>query len=629
MEGLLEKTIVFCGAECSSNEEMNVVLGICEEAERRGWHVFVFNAQNNYSDKTKLIIDTKIFDLINYDNISGVLIGQNIMVHGGFADDIIAKCKSKKIPVLSVGVEVPGCNSIVFNNSECIGQMIDHLIEEHDARTFKVVGGFKGNSFSEQRIKAIKISVENHGLEFDSDGIIYGDFWEVPTKKGVREFLESGRPLPDAFVCCNDVMAIATCEVLDDFGFNVPKDTLVTGYDGIDFERFHKPRLSTIKCDTKKMGHEAVRIIIDLFDGMEVPELVVMNPTIIFSQSCGCNLKNIASTKNSLFEAMEMSAKVRTINANMFHLAALTSSCEKMTEIKKFLPNNGFYERNCWIMINEGFLDIKNPVEYKEENPFDDVIECFFVSRDDKIVEHIPIKRHEYIPDIEEVFASGITNFVVMTLYFGSEYSGYVFFPFEKEDATMDLISKERFARGFAQAIAIVKSREKLQYMNFNDLLTGIFNRRGFYHEFEVNMKNFAGGNMNLVLHSIDMDNLKYINDTFGHSEGDFSIKTLSKAIVYAGGPGIIAARFGGDEFVAAIFTNKNPNEVMEEFRSRLHKYLDDVNYSSGKPYQVGCSCGSHITNIPEGLKVDQVIARADELMYSEKSTKKRSRSRS
>ena len=64
------------------------------------------------------------------------------------------------------------------------------------------------------------------------------------------------------------------------------------------------------------------------------------------------------------------------------------------------------------------------------------------------------------------------------------------------------------------------------------------------------------------------------------------------------------------------------------ELKKNLLEYLYNANNNSGKPYKIGCSIGSHSTDFPPSKDVDQIIAIADELMYSEKSKKKRSTAR-
>lgn len=119
------------------------------------------------------------------------------------------------------------------------------------------------------------------------------------------------------------------------------------------------------------------------------------------------------------------------------------------------------------------------------------------------------------------------------------------------------------------------------------------------------------------------MDRLKYVNDNFGHTEGDCAIKTVAASLLYNGGD-IACSRFGGDEFaVIAAGSNFEP----EEYIARVRGYLDEYNRKSGKPYPVGISVGweSSLTGTP--ADIDEMIRTADSRMYEDKRKRKAVRS--
>ncbi len=95
----------------------------------------------------------------------------------------------------------------------------------------------------------------------------------------------------------------------------------------------------------------------------------------------------------------------------------------------------------------------------------------------------------------------------------------------------------------------VVREREQLEYERDYDLLTGLMNRRGFYHQVDI-LLDTMGDTEHGVLMMLDMDHLKYINDTFGHAGGDFALRKAAELLMkYAADSGI-AARLSGDEFV-------------------------------------------------------------------------------
>ena len=70
---------------------------------------------------------------------------------------------------------------------------------------------------------------------------------------------------------------------------------------------------------------------------------------------------------------------------------------------------------------------------------------------------------------------------------------------------------------------------------------------------------------------------------------------------------------------------NAEKDAIIKKYKEKFQKYLDDVNAASGKPYKVRASIGAQSALITEDLSIENIIAKADKLMYSEKSSKKRS----
>ena len=122
----------------------------------------------------------------------------------------------------------------------------------------------------------------------------------------------------------------------------------------------------------------------------------------------------------------------------------------------------------------------------------------------------------------------------------------------------------------------------------------------------------------------IDMDGLKFINDNYGHDEGDFAIQRLAGVIKECCHPDNICARFGGDEFV--LFDSDASNSSAESLERRFNAKLERINQIINKPYIISASLGSNITTVGEEDTLYKIIKQADELMYKVKKKKRNSR---
>jgi diguanylate cyclase (GGDEF)-like protein len=113
-----------------------------------------------------------------------------------------------------------------------------------------------------------------------------------------------------------------------------------------------------------------------------------------------------------------------------------------------------------------------------------------------------------------------------------------------------------------------------------------------------------------------DVDGLKAINDYYGHSEGDFSLRTVADIFMSCVRKSDWVIRYGGDEFVI-IFRDCSV-KMAQAVIDRMHEKLEEANHTLGKPYRLSFSIGC--TVIEKGFEsVDELMAIVDRLMYDKK----------
>jgi diguanylate cyclase (GGDEF)-like protein len=153
--------------------------------------------------------------------------------------------------------------------------------------------------------------------------------------------------------------------------------------------------------------------------------------------------------------------------------------------------------------------------------------------------------------------------------------------------------------------------------MYIRDSMTNLFNRRGFYIRIPYLFERAIEQDLELMIISTDMDGLKFINDTYGHSEGDYAIKAMAKALHDCCGEHDYPARFGGDEFIV-LGLNIAPDYV-SDFIARFNWNINTVNAESGKPFKLAASIGTFTVKPSPDDRVDDFIKKADDLMYINK----------
>ncbi len=188
---------------------------------------------------------------------------------------------------------------------------------------------------------------------------------------------------------------------------------------------------------------------------------------------------------------------------------------------------------------------------------------------------------------------------------------------------TMRLIkSKDEVSAKLEESLEQLKEMNAfLDEVSKSDELTQIYNRRGFLVTTRKVMKDPQNLNKSAVIIYADMNNLKLINDKFGHEEGDYALKSIAQILKDALGENEIIGRFGGDEFAAFLFVeNKNYEQILRERISDATVRLNDGN---DKPYYVSMSVGMSSFINDEEAALDDAMVRADVDLYLQKKHKR------
>jgi diguanylate cyclase (GGDEF)-like protein len=163
----------------------------------------------------------------------------------------------------------------------------------------------------------------------------------------------------------------------------------------------------------------------------------------------------------------------------------------------------------------------------------------------------------------------------------------------------------------------------ELRYLALTDDLTCLYNRRGFFAAATQQLKLAQRNAQSLLLLFCDVDNLKKINDTYGHSEGDLALVRTADALEKAFRGSDIIARLGGDEFV--VLAQVLSDQSQEVLMRRLQKNLKQAN-SGGARYELSLSVGVAPFDPKRAITLGELLAQADKAMYEKKRSAEKSR---
>jgi len=161
---------------------------------------------------------------------------------------------------------------------------------------------------------------------------------------------------------------------------------------------------------------------------------------------------------------------------------------------------------------------------------------------------------------------------------------------------------------------------EKLHSLSLTDELTGLYNRRGFFTLAEQVLKLSNRQKKGIFLLYADVDNLKEINDTFGHKEGDLALIEIADILKKSYRDSDVAARIGGDEFVVIPIGTIGDN--IKIITSRLQKAIEIHNSKGNRKYKLSVSIGQTYYDPKHPCSIDELLVQGDKSMYEKKKSK-------
>ncbi|MEZ0536858.1 GGDEF domain-containing protein [Caldicellulosiruptoraceae bacterium PP1] len=186
----------------------------------------------------------------------------------------------------------------------------------------------------------------------------------------------------------------------------------------------------------------------------------------------------------------------------------------------------------------------------------------------------------------------------------------------KKLKLSKDIIENITIFKNFSKALIMQIERiEKIKNLSSVDPLTGLYNRRYFLKELVQESLNYERTALKFCIAYFDMDNLKPLNDIYGHAIGDKAIKIIANVLKRSIRKVDIPARFGGDEF-AILFKSCS----YEGIKNRIEKIIDEIEEISSRelPEKIYVSCGIAIYP-DDSNNLDELMKIADNRMYEEK----------
>ncbi len=592
------------------------------------FRLFVYNCSPRHDEYIKETDpQTSVYEMFDASFTDAVIVDSEHIVNTVVCKKIIDRALDMKLPVISLGECFDGCINISYEHNRGIEDIVAHLADVHGISNFHMIAGVKGNLFSDKRIDAFKKALQMRNISFSDDMVSYGDFWSGPAIAAAERLLNEGR-LPQAFVCANDHMAIAVSVFLQSKGISVPGDIAVTGYDCIDTIFSTSPTITSACIKNESVTETICGILSDVFGGGKHADIVNVYPEIVFNESCGCKASQKLDAAFLYNEQSNMFNRFQNENIMLSDTSARIQKGKSFEDIAYIMRDDDLMYAMCCILKQEYTDESVNP-ENKNICESDGGLFVLYDSdyidsqnRNGEKFTPYYMNKNDIIPNLN-YYVEDCRCLIFTSLHYLGVTLGYICFHFSDFVAGNYYKIPQTTSTLNTALGGLISQRykhylmKKIEKISGTDVLTGLYNRRGFCSEYDMLLESL--GDEPLAVIMCDLDGLKYINDTFGHEEGDNAIHTAAAALKDVCPANAICTRFGGDEMMAVFPYNVNDKDI----RTLFCEYLDDYNKKSEKPYNVAASIGIYITANGEKPDFEELVKKSDVLMYEEKKRRK------
>ena len=620
------KTIGIILFDITGYYQQQLVHTLSKTASKHGYNLLTFSAFTIYGSDTKNAAgEYNILHLIPYEQLDALIVCHDTFNSNEAVEElwklVTERCQA---PIISIRKKVNGCYNILVEDTDAIPAFVRHF---HDVHHFDRIA-FMSRPYNHPdaifRLEKYKEAMAELGLDCPEEYIFEGNFWKDCALDASKHFM-SLKKRPQAIVCANDYMALSLCKELTLQGYSVPQDIAISGFDDVRDARANVPPLTTCYVSVSDMAKKAMETIDTLLNGKEAPACTFVPTKIIIRNSCGCESSTMKDL--SLSRMYEVELMEQLINQNA-HNTFVSISLENMTSAEDIgdylrLEDVPGIARDFYLCLgihgNGAYPQVK-----KKAPGFAKRSHSIYSLRDLNPIATSSFETKKLLPP-EAIREEPMAVFFFPIHYL--EYNfGYVAATSNGEEAQDTLFHSWLSLIGNTLENSRIRAKnqallEKLNMLYHEDFLTKLYNRRGFEQFSEEEFSEAKKHNIKTMTLSIDMDNLKYINDVYGHSHGDLALQTIADAMRQACSGCEICARIGGDEF--AVFGYDYSEDKAKQYTENFLQYLKDFNADSSLPYCVNASFGYTISDPSLSISRKQYMKASDDLLYQNKRKRK------
>ena len=610
-----------------SNEFVeHIVTGLQTKAKEDGFDIFVFVtycSANSHELQNKCQLN--IFHLPDPKDFDGAIMLTNTYNFPDEQERVCARFQRAGVPMLSLEVDVPNMSCIKSENYKGVMELALHLVGHHNAKRIVYVNGIEGNVENNIRRQALIDVLKDNGLELYAE--FHCDFGFYTAYLETNRFIDEGNELPDAIVCANDNMALGVYSALNERGYNVPEDVLLTGFDMIKDGQFTFPILATVSRGWDRFGeiaYDKLKYQIEHPDERFTEEY---NSYFVPSESCGCPASEEAvknrfnAIRNFYFANFKQDMMDIFFQGLQIPLSMATQKedfLEKGMKNAYDIPQLG---PDYCLCTESEFFELDDDRYPERIRGYSTDMDILYELRGGKRMQPRHFNSRDLYPDY--VHDEGRSN---LYIFAPLNYLNYIigFVAIKNTPEMLFSLSLNRFIMNmnsqlFSMRRHIFSERTnmELKRIYMTDALTGLYNRMGCEKVLYDYISSQKKEGKRAILVFADIDRMKTINDVYGHLNGDLAIKATAEAFRKYSPEDWLFGRYGGDEFIA-VGPCPEP-DIIEDLIRQISESMSNEFESLNLAFILHASVGYAIIEPGDNASIEDYIDRADKYMYSEK----------
>ena len=592
-----------------------------QESRRLDYDVVVFMTAGYYLTASDYDLqEANIFQFAPLDLFDGIIAVPSTYEQGEFRNKVYEMLEHHaKCPVAVIRQESEQFNCVYTDNVQAIRTLTKHLIEDHNLSKICIQAGMMENPEMSERLEGFRQEMAAHGLPVTENDICPGNMWINSGGEAYRAFFSDPDNIPQAVVCGNDYMAMGLIRELQKNGYRVPEDVIVTGFDNVADWCPDVPGLTTVMPDFQGMVTHAMNLLDTIIREGKKQENIVkiaLPGKLILGESCGCGKRDDDFFRQLTEKSMALLEAENDQDAAMNNMSIDLGACDDLTELHHVMIS----KRTENPIVRDHYICLFGTAEnLMEESGGKACLVHAVRDHRDCGMPMISFDRNRLLPLMAEREDEAQVFYVKLLHQKGHNF-GYSVLHYDEgkvpsrcfvQTNVLLSIALENFHRR-NELMALYEER---RLSSITDLLTGLLNRRGLMERVEPKWRGLIGRELTFVC--IDMDRLKWINDSYGHAAGDYAIRLIGQAIQESLTEEAIGARIGGDEFV--VFLPDAGKREASDLVSAFEKNLERLNRKEQRSFHVSASSGFEIVCLTEKDTIEDCIQASDRILYRSK----------